>query len=329
MRFLHPEIAVWLLALPAIVLFWTGHFAYKRYSRRREGVQPRFAAVSRRSGYGRDLAILVLACAAVSQLVGAAARPQLLTEQSAAEFERQDLVLILDRSVSMNARDVNPSRAQRALIELKNFLKTKPEEIDRIGLVGFSGTPLVLSYLTRDVDSLLFYLDWLAEDPSIFYGTDIGAAITSALDVVTRDKQPSRKFFLIVSDGDDDGGTLNSAVAAVKRLGIRIHCIGIGAPEAALIPVSRPGERDVFLRDDTGRLVKTTFNEASLRAVATATAGRYIRSETGGELVEALDTVVRADRRSTGTRTTYGYRDVHRILLAGALAAIVLLVAIA
>jgi Ca-activated chloride channel family protein len=329
MRFEHPEMALWLLALPAIGLFWIGNLAYRRHSRRREGVQRRFASISRRSGYGRDFAVLVLACAAVSQLVGAAARPQLLVELHEAEFEKQDLVLILDRSVSMRARDVAPSRAERALTELKAFLKTKPEEIDRIGLVGFAGSPLILSYLTRDIDSLRFYLDWMGEDPAVFYGTDIGAAITSALEVVARDKQPSRKLFLVVSDGDDDGTTLNAAVSQAKRLGIRVHTIGIGAGEATLIPISRPGERDVFLRDDAGRLVKTTFNEASLRAVASATAGRYVRSETGGELVDALETVVHADRRRIGTRTTYGYRDIHPALLAGALVTAALLVAIA
>ena len=329
MRFQHPEIAVWLLALPPIVLSWMAALAYKRHSRSHEAIQPRFQAIARRSGYGRDFAIVLLACAAVSLLVGAAAGPQMLVQQHAPEYERQDLVLIVDRSVSMHARDVNPSRSARALTELKTFLKRKPEELDRIALVGFAGTPLILSYLTRDVDNLLFYLDWMAEDPGIFYGTDIGAAVSSALEVVTKDKQPSRKLFLIVSDGEDDGGTLQAAVASAKRLGIRVHCIGIGAPEPTLIPISRPGERDVFLRDDAGRLVKTTFNEGSLRAVAASTAGRYVRSETGGELAAALEMIVRADRRRVGTRTTYGYRDVHPLLLAGALVTTALLVAIA
>jgi Ca-activated chloride channel homolog len=329
MRFLHPQLALWLVVVPATALFCMLRLLYRRYSRRRQGVQPRFAPVSRRSGYGRDLAVTTLACAAVALLVGAAARPQLLREQRAPEYERQDLVVILDRSVSMRARDVLPSRAERALAELKTFLQRKPEEIDRVGLVGFAATPLVLSYLTRDVGSLLFYLDWLKDDPSVLYGTDIGAAVSSAMEVVARDKQAGRKLFLIISDGEDDGGTLVNAAAAARRRGISVHSIGIGSPDPAVIPVTRRGERDEFLRDDTGRVVKTQFNEASLKSVAAATNGRYLRSQSSGDVLAALDSIVRADRRRTGTRTIYAYLDVYRVLLAAALAAVVLLVATA
>lgn len=329
MRFLHPQMAVWLFAVPATAAFCLARALYRRRSRVREGIQPRFASVSRRAGYGRDAMVGLVASIGVVLLVGAAARPQLLRERQAPEYERQDLVVILDRSISMRARDVAPSRAERALSELKIFLQRKPEEIDRVGLVGFAASPLVLSYLTRDVGSILFYLDWLKDDPSVLYGTDIGAAITSALEVVTRDKQPGRKLFLVISDGDDDGGTLLRAVTAARQRGIRVHCIGIGAPGETAIPVSRPGERDVFLRDDTGRLVKTQFNESSLRAVAAATEGRYLRSQSTGDVLAALSAVARADRRRVGTRTVHDYVDIHRALLAGALAAVALLVATA
>jgi Ca-activated chloride channel family protein len=329
MRFLYPQMAVWLLAVPATLLLCVARSLYRRWSRRREGIQPRFTRVSRRSGYGREAAVTLFACGAVLLLVGAAARPQLLREQREPEYERQDLVVILDRSVSMRARDVTPSRAERALSELKTFLQRKPAEINRVGLVGFAATPLVLSYFTTDVSSLLFYLDWLKDDPSILYGTDIGAAVTSALEVASHDKQPGRKLFLVISDGEDDGATLGSAVAAARQRGIRIHCIGIGSADEALIPVSRAGERDVFLRDDTGRLVKTQFNEASLKAVAAATNGRYLRSQTTGDVLAALDSVVQADLRRIGTRTVYAYLDIHHLLLAGALAAVALMVATA
>jgi Ca-activated chloride channel family protein len=329
MRFLYPQMAVWLLAVAAAAVLCVARGLYRRHARQRAGILPRFAGVSRRSGYGRDVATTVLACTAVALLVGAAARPQLLREQRLPEYERQDLVVLLDRSVSMRARDVAPSRAERALAELRTFLQRKPDEIDRVALVGFAATPLVVSYLTRDVDSLIFYVDWLKQDSSILYGTDIGAAVSSALDVVGRDHKPGRRLFLIISDGEDDGNTLAGAVAAVRQKGIRVHCIGIGSPSRSVIPVSRSGERDVFLRDDAGRLVTTLFDEDSLRAVAAATNGRYVRSRGTGDVLTALNSIVRADRRRIGTRTVYAYDDIHRLLLAGALAAVALLVATA
>lgn len=329
MRFLHPDLGIWLLAVPAIAVFCLAHYLYKRLSRRREAVQRRFLGLSRRSTFGRDALVLVLASSAAGLLVAALVRPQVVTERYAPEFERQDLVVLLDRSVSMRARDVKPSRAERALTELKNFLQRKPETIDRVALVGFAGAPLILSYLTRDVDTLLFYLDWMAEDPALFYGTDIGAALSSALEVVARDTQPTRKIFLVISDGEDQGTTLDASIATVKRQNIPVHAIGIGSPTEALLPISRPGQRDVFLRDDEGRLVTTEFDETSLRAIAAATGGRYMRSQSGSELVSALHAIERTERRQVGSKTTNEYRDVYRWLLAGALAAIAVMVAIA
>lgn len=328
MRLLQPEQATWLIAIPAIVLFWLAYYLYKRHSRRREGVQRRFYRLSRRSTFGRDALVLALATAAAGLLVAALLRPQVVIERYVPQFERQDLVVMLDRSVSMRARDVNPSRAERALAELKNFLRRKPDTIDRVGLVGFANAPLILSYLTRDMDALLFYLDWMGQDPTIFYGTDIGAALTSALEVVARDTQTTRKIFLVISDGEDQGTTLNTSLATVKQQNIPIHAIGVGSTADALLPVSRPGERDVFLRDDEGRLVTTKFDETSLRAIAAATGGRYIRSQSGSELVSALNSIERAERRQVGSNMTNEYRDVYRWLLAGALAAVAVMVAI-
>jgi len=327
-RFLHPEMAVWLLAVAAGAAAWLVYYLYKGRSRRRADVQTRFLSLSRRSTWRRDAAVLMLAVASMGLLVAALSRPQVLRERRTAEFERRDLVVILDRSVSMRARDVRPSRAERALLELKQFLRKKPDGIDRVGLVGFSGTSLVLSYLTRDVDSLLFYLDWIAEDPSILYGTDIGAALSSGLEVVARDSQPSRKLFLVISDGEDQGETLDEAIAAVTRKEIRVHTIGIGSGVEALIPLSLPGEREAVLKDDAGRPMTTKFNEMSLRSLAVATGGRYVRSVTGSEMLSALNAIAQADRRQTGWQTTTDYRDVYAMLLAAAGVAAVGLVAL-
>src|SRR2546421_619639 len=78
-------------------------------------------------------------------------------------YERQDIVFVLDRSASMRAHDVAPSRFLRATAELRNFLRYKPDTIDRIGLVGFADASVVLSYLTGNIDSVAFYLDWIDE----------------------------------------------------------------------------------------------------------------------------------------------------------------------
>ena len=187
LRFLHPDMAIWLLAVPAAAACWLIHVLYKHACRRRAAVQERFAPLSRRSTTLRDVAILALATISISLLVAALTQPQLLRERIEPEYERQSLIIILDRSVSMRARDILPSRAERALIEIKNFLRRKPDAIERVGLVGFAGSPVILAYLTKDLDNVMFYLDWISDDPTLLYGTDMGGALTSALEVTHRD----------------------------------------------------------------------------------------------------------------------------------------------
>jgi len=326
-RFLHPDMAIWLLAVPAAAACWLVHVLYKHACRRRAAVPERFALLSRRSSPFRDVAILTLAAISIGLLVAALTEPQLLRERTEPEYERQALILILDRSVSMRARDILPSRAERALVEIKNFLRRKPDAIERVGLVGFAGSPVILAYLTKDLDNVMFYLDWIADDPTLLYGTDMGGALTSALEVTHRDPTETHKMFLLISDGEDHSGGVAAAVAAVKAEHIRVHCIGIGSPVESLIPVGFEGGRNIFLRDDDGNLLTTRFNETTLRSMAEATGGVYVRTTNGDDLRDAIETIARSELRQTGFKTTTEYRDVYPLLLAAAgLTAIALVV---
>ena len=257
----------------------------------------------------------VLAAAAV---VFALMRPQILLAHRVPDYERQDLILLLDRSVSMHARDIRPSRFSRATLELRNLLRQKPDGIDRIGLVGFADSSIVLSYLTGDVESVLFYLDWLDGESTVLFGTNIGAALKSARDVAAKDDRPTRKRFLLVSDGEDYGTELEGALDAFRAEGYRVDCIGIGTDGAVPIPLTASGDEDSYLKDDAGRRVTTTFEEATLVRIATTTGGRYVRSTSGTELARAIADVVKGDRRLLGWRTATEYRDLYPVALAPA-----------
>jgi len=318
MRFLRPDLLRWWLVIPVLVASWAIHWRATRAFRARAPISTRFAPLSRRSTWRRDAGVLSTALVAAAALVFALMRPQVLVARRVAEYERRDLVVMLDRSVSMRARDVAPSRFSRATLELRNLLRQKPEGIDRIGLVGFADSAVVLSYLTGDVESVLFYLDWLDEDPrdsAALFGTNIGAALTSARDVANKDNRPSRKQFLILSDGEDYGTELRDALQTFRAEGLRVDCIGIGSDRPVPIPLPTEGE-ETYLRDDSGRRVLTTFEEATLRRVAASTGGRFVRSTTGSELARALADVAKTERRQTGWRDSTEYRDVYAAGLA-------------
>jgi Ca-activated chloride channel family protein len=316
MRFLSPDLIIWGIAVPIVVALWALHGAYVRAVRRRSPIADRFGALSRRSTSARSAAVLTFALITVAGLVFAMMRPQALLAERVPDYERQDVIFVLDRSASMRAHDVAPSRFLRATLEIRNFLREKPDAIDRVGLVGFADASVVLSYLTNDIDSILFYLDWIDGDPSTFFGTNLGVALTSARDVAERDGRATSKLFILVSDGEDYGADLQKALAMFRTEGRRVHCIGIGSEGNVPIPLRQPDGQEAFLRDDAGRLVTTKLEESTLRQIAVTTGGRYVRSTTGRELARAIADIVKGERRLVGWRTSTEYRDLHAAGLA-------------
>lgn len=318
MRFLRPDLASWALVLPLLVGLAILHRAVRLACRRRAHVADRFQELSRRTNAWHDAAALVASLLAAGGMVFALSRPQLLLTHQIPEYERQDLVIMLDRSVSMQAHDIRPSRAARAAQEIRAFLRHKPAALDRIALIGFADSAVVLSSLTADVDSLLFYFEWLDQDPTPFFGTNLGSALTSAMEMARRDTKPTQKLFLIVSDGEDYGSELQRALAAAVAAHDRIDCIGIGSDEAVPIPVRGADGRETPLRDDEGHAVITRFSETTLRGIAAATGGRYLRATTGDDLAHAMSGLLSNEHRLVGWRTATDYRDLYPLGLIAA-----------
>jgi Ca-activated chloride channel family protein len=322
MRFLHPELGTWLLALPLAVAWWTFRRSARIAFQRSAALGDRARAASRFSTTRHDLGALALALITLAALVGAAMRPQLVVDWRLPEFERRDLILVLDRSVSMRATDVEPSRFARAISEIKLFLEEKPEAIDRVALVGFSNAAIAVSHFTSNVDSLFFYLDWMAEDTRPNFGTDIGSALLTASDIIDRDRQPGSKAVLVISDGEDEGDVLESAVNELRNKGVTIYSVGVGASRPIDVPV--PADDGI---GEAGWALKVTFNENTLRSIAAAGGGRYYRSQTGHELLSAMRDLASRERRQIGWINRTDYQDLYAYALGvAAIAACALLV---
>jgi len=325
MRFLAPHLALWLLAVPFAFGAWYLYVHQKHRFRERASIGLHLQPLSRLSTRVRDGLTLGSALLAIVFATLALMRPQIVSERRLPEYERTDLIVVLDRSVSMRARDIEPSRYARAIQEIRTFLTRKPDQVDRVGLVGFAGTALVVSHFTRDVNALLFYLDWIEEDDEVRFGTDMGAALASARELARKDRRPTRKVMLVVSDGDDQGSQLDAELAALRAAQTRVYTIGIGSARDVPIPVSSAEGRSSFLQDENGNLVRTRFVETTLRRIADRTGGQYFRSVTGGELADAMDRLVERERKIVGWTVSTEYRDVYRVCLAAAAAALFLL----
>jgi Ca-activated chloride channel family protein len=322
MRFLHPAFAIWILGIPIVVGAWYVYVFAKGRFRERAALGGHLRSLSRFSTRTRDVISLAAAVLAVAFLTLALMRPQLLLERQVPEYEREDLVLILDRSASMRAEDVAPSRFERAIVEVETFLKEKPDTIDRVGLVGFAGAAVMISHPTSDLGGLFFYLDWILEDPNPQFGTDMGAALQSAREMARKDGVKTRKIFLMVSDGDEQGQDLPGVLSSLRSDNTPVYTIGIGSEKPVLVPLP-PDTSTVGL---VAEPIYTQFNETTLKDIAAKTGGRYFRSETGNELSAAMNDVVTRERSVLGWRTQIDYRDLYRESLAAAAVAILILI---
>lgn len=340
LRFVDPDAAYWLLVLPLLWCCWLLHRWYRDRRRQASGIGPRLARLAPLTARQRDVAVLLLATLGGAALVSAAARPQAIV--STPQYESFDLIVLLDRSASMLATDIKPSRLSRACLEIQNFLQEKPETIDRVALIAFANTAVVTSHLTKDLEILLFFLDWVKQDRNPYYGTDFATALESALNVARTEAPHRRKVVVLVSDGEDHGERLERALDEVHRSTIPIYVIGVGSDSAVTIPAppgysptlrddnlslpwgsqsavtipAPPGSDYSTLRDDNGAELTTRLNEGTLRRIATTTGGSYYRSTSGLELATTLADVAARERRTGQVREAY--RDVDSFALAAA-----------
>ncbi len=260
-------------------------------------------------------------------LVLALSQPQIETERVIEERAGVDAVILLDLSFSMLAEDIVPSRLQKAKDVIRDFIIRKRPE-DRISLVSFSETSLILSYLTRDPENLLFYLDYM--EPN--YGTNIGRALKSGLRVFEREDEMrprvnhsdgdavTNRIMVLISDGEDHGRELKEAVKASAAADIRIYCIGIGSRRPVPIPigVQENGMR-LYLQNETGGRVHTQFSQSTLKAIADDTSARFYRAFVGFEMEQAFQDIILKERELVDFKIVRYFQDVYYFILMGSL----------
>jgi Ca-activated chloride channel family protein len=221
----------------------------------------------------------VLSVAAVALLVLALARPQIPGRAKLTESRGLDLVVALDFSKSMLARDIYPTRLDRAKAELGRFIDSLKG--DRVGLVAFAGETMAYP-LTVDYEAAkLFWRDLTPDDMPVG-GTDLGKAITVATeelkDVRAREgKKRPAQVILLITDGEDTEGKGIEAARKAAALGIKIFTLGIGSNEKPPVPLfDEDGKQHGYVTDEGGEPVRVGIDAASLQQMAALTGGEYV-----------------------------------------------------
>lgn len=206
--------------------------------------------------------------AALGLLVVTLAGPRLGHDTLEVPHRGRDVIIAMDVSRSMLAPDVAPTRLKRAKLLAEDIVGELGA--DRVGLVAFAGSAFLQAPLTLDHGAVLSALDELDTALIPKGGTDIAAAIHTATEAFGKAEGLSRAL-IIISDGEElDADGLAAAKQAAAD-GIRIFTVGVGSPEGSEIPLG-PGE---FVRDPSGKIVRTRLDAARMAQIAEATGGFY------------------------------------------------------
>ena len=191
----------------------------------------------------------------------ALARPQSGEKKTNVKSEGIELVILFDVSRSMLAEDIRPSRLQMAKKEVMKLINQSGS--NKVGIIAFAGSGILLSPMTSDKSAISMYLDSLSTDTVSTQGTEFKSALLTAEDALKRggtDKEESvvTQAIIVVSDGEDnEPGALSVAEKLVEK-GIHIFALGFGTEEGAKIPVKdKYGNTKTYYRDKSGKPVVT------------------------------------------------------------------------
>ncbi|MBQ4503258.1 MAG: VWA domain-containing protein [Alistipes sp.] len=259
----------------------------------------------------------VLRCVALSLIVVAIARPQSAEHYTNTTTEGIDIVLAVDVSTSMLAKDFIPDRLSVAKEVASEFISDRTG--DRIGIVVFAGESFTQSPLTTDQSSLQTMLGRITSGV-IEDGTAIGNGLATSINRL-RESDSKSKVVILLTDGVNNRGEISPLTAAkiAKDMGIKVYTIGIGKRGTAPYPVFDERGREVDVVN-----MKVEIDEKMLKNIASQTGGEYFRAtdkKTLEAIYEQINTLEKS-RVEVENRTTL--HEEYLVFVLWALAALLL-----
>ena len=257
-----------------------------------------------------------LRAAAFALLVVALARPQDVEQNVRTNTEGIDIMLAIDVSGSMLARDFKPDRITAAKEVAGSFIADRYG--DRIGLVAFAGEAFTQSPLTTDQSTLQTLLarirSGLIED-----GTAIGNGLATAINRL-RESDAKSKVIILLTDGVNNQGQIAPMTAAeiAKAQGIRVYTIGVGTEGMAPYPAIDMFGNLTFVNQ------KVEIDEKVLKAISDMTGGKYFRATDKDKLKAVYNEINQLEKSKIEVTEHISY---HELFLTWVLAALGLLMA--
>ena len=276
MTLAHAWVLYFLWVLPLALLCLIVYGRQRKRAMERIADPHLLARLTGRVQKGRSFLKGALLLGALFLMLVALAGPRWGSRYEEVSRKGVDIMIVVDVSRSMLAEDIKPSRLERARREVLDFLRVI--EGDRAGLVAFAGAAFVQCPLTLDYGALIMFLGALGPDLIPVPGTDLGAAIETALSSFDFQSETD-KVILLITDGEDNEKRGLEAAGKAARKGVKIFVFGMG--EAAGGPIPAGGNKGGFEKDKEGKLILSKLDEEGLRKIAAQTGGAYVRSLAG------------------------------------------------
>ncbi len=256
------------------------------------------------------LRVVALAC-----IIVAIARPRSSSTFEKIDTEGIDIMLALDVSTSMLARDFTPDRINAAKDIAIQFVAERPS--DRIGVAVFAGESYTQSPLTTDRATLINLIKEI-DCGIIEDGTAIGNGLATAVSRL-KDSQAKSRVVILLTDGVNNAGEISPQMAAeiAKTYGIRVYTIGVGAMGTAPYPVQTPFGIEL-------QQVEVKIDEPLLQKIAEETNGKYFRATDNTKLLEIYGEINKMEKNRTLVDSFPLYKELFTYFALVALAAIVL-----
>ena len=311
---------IWLIPILLFLVWWNARQTQKTLTGR---LSPRLAQFLGRSVSTTKRRLkLALQALALLAFVVALSRPQSGEGTQKAKSEGLEIMLAVDVSNSMLAEDSRPSRLELAKRELTRLLDTLSG--DKVGLVAFAGSAILLSPLTSDKGALKMYIDSLDTDAVSSQGTNFHKALMESFNALNRggldgdDSVKVTRVIVVASDGEDnEKGGLDTA-KKIAGEGVRIFTLGFGTEQGGQIPVrDRRGVLVGYKKDRSGQTVVSRSTGEALRALSEAGRGTFQQVTFGGDSIRNLKANIdQLQRTQLDTMEVTHYNEHYQILVA-------------
>ena len=311
-EFVNPEL-LWLLVLIPMIILW---YVLKRNSQHASVQMSSLEGFQDHSILSKLKPILlVLRLISVALIVIALARPRTVDVSTKTKTNKGiDIVMAIDISASMLAKDLRPNRLDALKDVASKFIKGRPN--DRIGLVLYAGESYTKTPITSDKSIVLGSLSEVKYDRRVSGGTAIGMGLATAVNRL-KDSKAKSKVIILLTDGVNNFGTIDPKIASQLALNfnIKVYTIGLGTNGNALSPVG------INLNGSFSyRRVKVEIDEKLLKEIAATTGGKYFRATNNEKLKAIYSEINKLEKTEVEEFKYYNYEEKYRALVLLALA---------